>query len=81
MMRIAAGWWTEGGSYPVPVAIVDGEGNAARDVTVAQIITQTHLSVFDLQEGRHVRSDTSNKKHKKGSRKLLVYRRKLIPPY
>lgn len=44
---------SHGGSYPVPVAIIDGEGNAAGYVPVAQIVTKTHLSIFDLQEGRH----------------------------
>lgn len=54
-------WWMCGGSYPVPVPIIDGEWNAARDVPMAQIITKTHLSVFDLHEGRHVgQKNTSN---------------------
>lgn len=48
--------WTEGGSYPVPVPIIDREGNAARDVPVAQVITETHLPVSDLQDGRHTGS-------------------------
>lgn len=56
-MKIQDHWWTEGGSYPVPVPIIDGERNAARDVPVAQIITKAHLSVFDLQEGGHVGSE------------------------
>lgn len=35
-------------SYLVPVSIIDGVRHAARNVSMAQIITQTRLSIFDL---------------------------------
>lgn len=36
----------------MPVPIIDGEGDAPRNVSMTKIITQTNLSVLDLQEER-----------------------------
>lgn len=40
-------------SYLVPVPIIDGEGNAARCVSMTKIITQTNLPILDLHEERN----------------------------
>lgn len=37
-------------TYLVPVAIVNGVRDAAGDVSMTQIITKAHLSIFDLQD-------------------------------
>lgn len=45
-------------SHLVPVPIIDGKGDARRRVSVAEIVAQADLSVFDLQDetdGRMVR--------------------------
>lgn len=36
----------------MPVSVVDGERNAARDVSMTEVVTQTHLSLLDLQDDR-----------------------------
>lgn len=42
----------ESHSYLVPVAIINGKRDAVRCVSMSEVITQTNLSVFDLQEAR-----------------------------
>ena len=44
----------------VPVPVIDGDGTAAGDVPVAEIVTQTHLSILDLQDDR-ITTDSEGK--------------------
>lgn len=55
-------WITEVLSYLVPVPIIDGVGHTARYISTTKIITQTNLSVLDLQEERE-RDEGITSKH------------------